>query len=154
MGFTDRTPDNAGDVGRAADQQASVDNDDFFKVIYVEIVIIDWAADNEVADGQYYFHVPPKLDGMDLTYVHAEVITAGITGTQDIQIHNIDNVLDMLSTKLTLDTTETGSDTAAVPAVINTSNDHVNTNDILRIDVDVIQTTPAKGLIITLGFTP
>ena len=154
MAFTDRTPDDPGDVGRAADQQASVNNDDYFKVVYVQLVVKDFTVDNITGDGQYFFFVPPKLDGLDLTYVHAEVVTAGITGTQDIQIHNIDNVLDMLSTKLTLDTTETGSDTAAVPAVINTSNDHVNTNDILRIDVDVIQTTPAKGLIITLGFTP
>jgi hypothetical protein len=70
----------------------------------------------------------------------------------DIQIYNIDNALDMLSTKLTIDSAETGSDTAATAAVINTSNDHVNVNDMLRIDVDAVHTTEAKGLIVTLGF--
>ena len=48
--------------------------------------------------------------------------------------------------------TETGSDTAATAAVINASNDHVNTNDVIRVDLDAVQTTAAKGLIVTLGF--
>ena len=58
----------------------------------------------------------------------------------------------MLSTKLTIDSAETGSDTAATPAVIDTSNDDVSENDLLRVDVDAVQTTAAKGLWITLGF--
>jgi hypothetical protein len=58
----------------------------------------------------------------------------------------------MLSTKLTIDSGETGSDTAATAAVIDTTKDDVATNDLLRIDVDATATTKAKGLIITLGF--
>jgi hypothetical protein len=58
----------------------------------------------------------------------------------------------MLSTKLTIDSAETGSDTAAAAAVINTSTDDVATNDLLRIDVDAVSTTAPKGLIITLEF--
>jgi hypothetical protein len=58
----------------------------------------------------------------------------------------------MLSTKLTIDSGETGSDTAATPAVINTSYDDVATNDLLRIDIDAISTTAPKGLIVTLEF--
>lgn len=85
---------------------------------------------------------------------HAEVITAGTTGTTDIQIYNVDNAVDMLSTKLTIDSAETGSDTAATAAVINTSNDDVDENDVIRIDVDAVSTTPAVGLIVTLGFDP
>ena len=96
--------------------------------------------------------IPAHLDGFDLIEVHGEVRTAGVTGTMDIQIRNVDNALDMLSTKLTIDSGETGSDTAATPVVINTLNDHVNTNDVLRIDNDLVQGTPAIGLIITLGF--
>ncbi len=96
--------------------------------------------------------MPAHLDSFDLVEVHAEVITAGTTGTIAIQIHNVDNALDMLSTKLTVDSAETGSDTAAAAAVINTSNDHVNENDMLRIDIDTVHTTPSKGLVLTLGF--
>jgi hypothetical protein len=119
---------------------------------YVELTAFDYTTDCATGDGKAYLHIPAQLDGLDLVEVHAECITAGTTGTMDIQIYNIDNALDMLSTKLTIDSAETGSDTAATAAVINTSNDHVNVNDMLRIDVDAVHTTEAKGLIVTLGF--
>jgi hypothetical protein len=91
---------------------------------------------------------------MNLTAVHAEVITAGTTGTQDIQIHNLTDAADMLSTKITIDTGETGSDTAATPAVIDTGADDVVTNDLLRVDVDAIHSgTAAKGLLVTMEFS-
>jgi len=119
---------------------------------YIQIVVFDFATTVETGDGKYYIHIPPKFDNMELTYVHAKVITAGTTGTLDIQIHNIDNALDMLSTTLTVDSGELGSHDAATPAVINTSNDHVNTNDVLRVDVDAVHSGTAPiGLILTLG---
>jgi hypothetical protein len=119
---------------------------------YFSIVSFDYTTDTSVGDGAGYFHIPPALNGMNLTYIHAEVITAGVTGTTDIQIHNVTGTADMLSTKLTIDTTETGSDTATTPAVIDGANDDVTTNDLIRIDVDAVSTTAAKGLLITLGF--
>jgi hypothetical protein len=120
---------------------------------YFSIVSFDYTVDTSVGDGAGYFHIPPDFDGMNLTYVHAKVITAGVTGSLGIQIHNVTKAVDMLSTKITIDTTETGSDTAAVPAAIDVTNDDVATNDLLRIDVDAIHTgTAAKGLLITLGF--
>lgn len=117
-----------------------------------QILVFDYTANVTTGDGKAYFRIPSKMDGMNLVDVHAEVITAGTTGTTDIQIHNVDNALDMLTTKLTIDSAETGSDTAATAAVINTSNDHVNTHDVIRIDVDAVSTTPPKGLIVTLEF--
>lgn len=119
---------------------------------YLQALLFDIATDCETGDGKMYWHIPPAMDGMNLVYCHAEVITAGTTGTMDIQVRNVDNALDMLSTKLTIDTAETGSDTAATPYAINGSNDHVNTNDVIRADVDAVHTTAAKGLILTLGF--
>ena len=101
-------------------------------------------------DGKAYVHIPSALNGMDITSVHAEVITAGTTGTCDIQIHNVNLAADVLSTKLTIDSGETGSDTAATPAVINTSNDALATNDVLRMDIDAVHTTPASGLYVTI----
>lgn len=106
-----------------------------------------------VGDGAFYFTVPSEINGWNLTGVHQRVITAGTTNTQDVQIHNVTDAVDMLTTKSTLDSGETGSDTAATAAVINTSNDDVATNDLLRIDVDAVQTTPAKGMIFRLQFT-
>ena len=58
----------------------------------------------------------------------------------------------MLSTKITIDSTETSTTTAATPAVINTSNDDVATGDIIYLDVDAVQTTKAKGGAVGLEF--
>ncbi len=118
----------------------------------VQAIIFDFTTDVATGDGKFYFHVDSRLNGMNLVDVHAEVITAGTTGTTDIQIANVTDVVDMLSTKLTIDSGETGSDTAAVPAVIDTTKDDVATNDLIRIDVDAVSTTAPKGLLVTLGF--
>lgn len=117
----------------------------------VQIVVTDFTTDVATGNGQFYFHIDPSMVG-DLIDVHAEVITAGTTGTTDIQIHNLTQAADMLSTVITIDSSETGSDTAAVAAVIDTANDDVVENDLIRIDVDDVSTTAPKGLIVTLGF--
>ena len=76
-------------------------------------------------------------------------MTAGTTNTTDIQLHNLTQTADILSTVITIDSGETGSDTAATPAVINTAEDDLQTNDLIRVDVDAVSTTAAKGLIVT-----
>ena len=104
-------------------------------------------------DGQAYFRVPSALNGMNLVSVAAAVVTAGTTGTMDIQIANVTDAVDMLTTKLTIDSTETDSKTAATPAVIDTTKDDVVTGDMLRIDIDAIHSgTAAKGLVVELQF--
>jgi hypothetical protein len=102
-------------------------------------------------DGKLYIHIDPRLDGKRLVDIHALVITAGTTNTTDIQIANVTKGFDMLATKLTIDSAETGSETATTPVIINTTNS-VSLNDVLRIDVDAVSTTPPQGLVITLGF--
>ena len=120
---------------------------------YVEMVAVDFTTNATVADGHGYFHIPTNLAGYALIEVHGEVITAGTTGVQTIQIHNKDDTQDLLSTAMTIDTAETGSDTAATPAVIySDGKEIVAENDLIRIDIDVLHTTPAKGLIMTLGY--
>jgi len=112
-------------------------------------------ADVVTGDGAAYFHVPAALNGGVITAAHAAVIAPGITGTTDVQIANIRSgtPVDVLSTKLTIDSGETGSDTAAAPAVINAENDDLATNDRLRVDVDAVSTTAPTGLIVTLEVT-
>jgi len=119
---------------------------------YFQLAVFDWGENVSTGDAKWYIHIPEYLTGYDLVEVHAEVIVAGTTGTTDIQIHNLTDASDMLSTVLTIDSGETGSDTAATPAVINTTEDDVVTNDVIRIDIDAVSTTPPKGLILTLGF--
>ena len=118
----------------------------------VQLVVFDFATDVATGDGKYHFHIDSRIAGMNLVDVHAEVITAGTTNTTDIQVRNVTQGADMLSTVITIDSGETGSDTAATAAVIDTANDDVVENDMIRIDVDATSTTKAKGLIITLGW--
>lgn len=119
---------------------------------YAQLTAVYFLDDVTTGDGKSYLHIPTALNGVNLISVHAEVITAGTTGTTDIQIHNVTQAVDMLSTKLTIDSAETGSDTAATPAVIDTNNDDVAAHDLIRVDVDAVSSTAPKGLLITLGF--
>lgn len=120
----------------------------------IEIEVVDRATATAVGDNAAGFHwrVPAKINGWNLVGVAGYVVTAGTTGTLDVQIHNVTDAVDMLSTKLTIDSAETHSATAATPAVINTSNDDVATADAIRFDIDAIHTTPAEGLFVQLTF--
>jgi len=113
-------------------------------------------------DGKVYYRIPARLNGMVLSEVAANVYTAGTTGTTDIQLArcavttsgNIcsGTVADMLSTKLTIDSGENDSASAATAAVINASNDDVTTGQIIRVDIDAVSTTPPQGLLLMLTF--
>jgi len=124
------------------------------KPVYtVQIACVDYTTDTAVGDGKGYFRIPKEMNGLNLIRVSANVITAGVTGTTDFQIHNVTDGEDMLSTKLTIDSTETTSATATAAAVIDTDHDDVAEDDILRIDIDAVSTTAAKGAILTLTFS-
>ena len=116
------------------------------------VPIFDASTDVSTWDGKAYITIPTSLNGMDLVWVHAEVLTAGTTWTTDIQIHNVTQAVDMLSTKITIDSGETWSDTAATPAVIDTANDDVASYDVIRVDVDTVSTTAPQWLVVVLLF--
>lgn len=120
--------------------------------VSVVLIVVAPTTDTATGDGKLYFVIPPEVNGMVLSAVFARVITAGTTNTTDIQLHNVTDAVDILSTKMTIDSTETSTATAATPAVINTSNDDMATNDLIRVDVDAVSTTAAKGLILRLTF--
>lgn len=122
------------------------------KIKYAQLTCVYFTGSVSVGDGKGYLHIPAELNGYNLVEVHAMVITAGVTGTTDIQLHNVTDAVDMLSVKITIDSGETGSETAATPATINAAAADVATNDVIRVDVDAISTTAPKGLIVTMGF--
>ena len=103
-------------------------------------------------DGQFVFAIPADLNGKNLTSVAAYVTTVSSSGAPTIQIRNITQTADMLTTKITIDASEFTSYTAATPAVIDTSNDDVATGDLIAIDCDVAG-TGAKGLGVILEFS-
>lgn len=125
----------------------------FRKPTIIGIQVLDASSNTAVGDAKAYFRVPEELNGMNLVGVAMTVYTAGTTGTTDVQIRNKTDSVDMLSTKLTIDSTETDSSTAATPAVIDTTKDDVVTGDVLAIDIDAISTTAAKGLYVELRFS-
>ena len=107
-------------------------------------------------DGKAYFHVPAGMNGMSLTEIHAELKTAGVGSSTVPTIDLRKNASTaMLSTKITIDTTETGSDTAATaPALHGTAGNYaVATNDVVSVDIDAVgDSTAGSGLVVTLGF--
>ena len=119
---------------------------------YVEIPVFGPTTSVTTGDGKAYFHIPAGLGGMNLVEVHAFCVTAGTTNSLTVQINNLTQTADMLTALLEIETGETGSDTSAPGPTIDTANDDVATNDVIRIDVDTVSDTPQQGLIITLGF--
>ncbi len=126
----------------------------FQKPTSVSGPVIAGTTDVSTGDGKLYIPIPPEVNGMNLVAVWFQNVTAGTTGTMDIQVARIraGAAVDTLSTKATIDSTETDTTTAATPYVINTSNDDMATNDTLRIDIDAVHTTAAKGLNYRVSF--
>lgn len=121
-----------------------------FGIRVVGIQVFGSGTNTATGDGKAFFRVPAVMNGWTIVGVAACVYTAGTTGTTDIQIRNKTDSVDVLSTKLTIDSGETDSSTAATAAVINTSNDDLATGDLIAIDVDAVSTTPAVGLFVEI----
>ena len=102
-------------------------------------------------DGKFIFAIPADLGGCYLIDADAYVTTVSSSGTPTIQIRNVTQSADMLSTRITIDASEYTSYTAAAPAVIDTANNDVATGDRIAIDVDTAG-TGAKGLGVILTF--
>lgn len=83
-----------------------------------------------------------------ITEIGAYVDTAGTTGTMTIDVNKGGATL-MTTNKITIDSTEKSSRTAATaPALTTTA---VSAGDLITVDIDAIHTTAAKGLTIRLG---
>lgn len=102
-------------------------------------------------DGKAYIAITGALGGLNLVDVTAALTTNSSSGAVSVQVHNVTQAADMLTTNLTVDASEPTSLTAATPAVIDAANDDVAAGDIIRIDVDGAG-TGAKGLIVALTF--
>ena len=121
----------------------------------VQLVVVDFTADVAVATtGKFWFVVPSTLHGMELVEVSMNVITAGVTGNTDVMIYNLTDTADMLSAAMRIENGETSTSSSLQPGSINTNTTKdVVLNDVLRIDIDTIQTgTAPKGLIVTMIF--
>lgn len=146
--MTDRIvlPIHSGDHGPAAPDQLSFGE-------YNIKVTGDRTIDLPVAtgDGQFIFMIGKFLDGARLLWIEAYVSTVSSSGDPTVQIRNITQAHDMLSTKCSIDASEFTSRTAATPFVISAANAIVAAGDLIAIDIDVAG-TGTKGLGVVLNF--
>ena len=102
-------------------------------------------------NGITHFVVPSTLNGKNLYSAQAHVYTVGTGSLTTVQLHNLTDGQDMLSTAITIDASEKDSSTAATPSVTGPNNG-VSTADVIRIDVDVVATN-TLGLEVRMVFT-
>ena len=101
-------------------------------------------------DGIARMVVPSTLDGLKLNSIGAHVFTAGSLGNNTIMLYNETKSVDILTTGVIIEVSETDSSTSGTPPLIS-SNNTVNTADVLRIDVDT-KSNGAKGLELRMTF--
>lgn len=99
-------------------------------------------------DGKFIFAIPADLDGCEL---HQCAAFVSVAGAVTVQIRNITQAYDFLSTKITIDSGDFTSYAAATPPVI-TDDLIVDKGDRIAIDVDAADGT-AEGLGVILQFT-
>lgn len=114
----------------------------------LSVYVVGATTDVSTGDGQYYFMIPQALNGMNLVRAIARVVTAGTTNATTIDIFNVTDSVDMLSTAISI----ASGGTLATAGTVNTSTDDVATNDLIRIDVTSVSTTKPKGLIVEMEF--
>lgn len=115
----------------------------------IQAYLFDATTDVSVGDGRGYFLIPEKYNGSIITRVMARVITAGTTGTTEVQIANVTKGWSaVLSTKAIIASGQVLSGTA----VVNPSFATVATNDLLRVDIDAVTSTAPKGLLVLIEF--
>jgi len=124
-------------------------NDALFSTRIIQVIVTDTTL--ATGDGKARFNIPSDMDSWDLIDADAAVDTntSGVVGPT-IQVRNATDAADMLSTKITIDTSEVTSYTAATAPVIDTANDSVVTGNRIEIDVDSAGT--AAGLRVILAF--
>ena len=114
------------------------------KTVYIQVACSDETTALTATAGKISFRMP---HAMTLTAVRASLVTAQTSGsifTVDIN----ESGTSVLSTKLTIDNTESTSTTAATAYVISDS--AIADDAVITVDIDQIGDSTAKGLKVTL----
>jgi hypothetical protein len=97
--------------------------------------------------------ITDDLNGLNLVDAVAAVVGAATTGAIEVAVFNYTQAaVEMLTTRITIDATETSSYTAATQPVIDTANDDVATGDIILVQVTDDADGLATGIVVTLTF--
>ncbi len=111
----------------------------------VEVKVFDDATAATTGDGKIIWFTPVEMSGYNLVDVECFVTGVSSSGALTMQIRNVTQAADMLSTAVTIDVSENSSLTAATPPAIDGANDDVATGDLIAVDVDGAGTS-AEGL--------
>ena len=123
-------------------------------VRYVAVQVVPSTVTLTVADGLAQLPMPPELAGYNLSFVHAMVNSTSTESTSMLfMIHNLTAAADVLSSGVVIDGGEKASNTASSAYLIDTTEDDVTAYDVYRFDADVVGSSAAKGLVMTLGFS-
>jgi len=141
--------DTGDDTSRVITPKALADSNLGERVI--QMVCVDFAT-ALTTGSKFYFHVPSTLAGFDIVDVHAETLADPSGSTIIIDLHNAtQSDAGILSGKLTIGIGEHGSDESGGSVTIDTGQDDLQTNDVIRVDIDQIGSgDPGTGLIVTL----
>lgn len=115
----------------------------------IQLKVIDDSTTLTTGDGKLIWCVPASLDGALLQDAQAFVTTVSSSGAPSINIRNITQSYDILSTNITIDASEFTSYTAVTPRVINATRNTLKKGDLIAIDVDTAG-TGTKGLGVVL----
>lgn len=146
----------AGQTSTGTDASSAVTPDglagSIYGTRYIALTIADSNTTPVTGDGQSHCVIPADLNGYDVVSVLGAVTTVSSSGTPTFALRRLrsGSAVDVLSTNVTVDASEYTSASAATPAVINTSNDDLQTGDILLLDLDTVG-TGAKGHQLVVG---
>lgn len=147
---TDATVDVTGGTGPIVDLSVTVAP---AAVAQFDIKVFTDRGTVLLGDGRFIFAIPSDLNGWNLTAVAAYVTSPSSSGKPTVQIGNLTTGFDMLTTKVSVDVSESTSYTASVAPVISAAHKQVSTGDLISIDVDIAG-TGTLGLGVMLTFTP
>jgi hypothetical protein len=104
-------------------------------------------------DGSFKTEIPEDFDGAELVKVEGYVSTASSSGSLQVQVQNRTASVDMLSSKITIDSGELNSKDSGTQPVVIQANAGVSWGDHIWLDIDAAGSN-ALGLGIILYFLP
>lgn len=115
---------------------------------YASFSCFDKTTDVSIGDGRGFFPIPSKYNGDRLTVAKGFITgTAGTTGNTTIQVYNVTQGYNMLSTPITI-----ASGASIGAGVIDDTKSQVLTDDLLRVDIDGVSTNAPTGLSVNIEF--
>jgi hypothetical protein len=117
----------------------------------IQMVCVDFAT-ALTTGSKFYFHVPSTLNGFNIVHAHAETLADPSGATIIVDLHNAtQSDAGILSGKLIIGIGEHGSDESGGSHTVDGGQDDLQTNDVIRVDIDQIGSgDPGTGLIVTL----